>query len=94
MVDAPLVTRLILDFRWNHPCVVQTASSVAFFNRIAPMWNYLPSNVRHITNYSSFISSLKRFMFEKMHTGFVSSDCCSWFFKCLCCNCCFIIIVY
>ena len=28
MVDAPLVTRLILDFSWYHPCVVQTASNV------------------------------------------------------------------
>ena len=59
----------------------------SFFNRIVPMWNSLPSNVRHITNYSSFISSLKHLMFEKMNTSFVSSDCCSWFFKCMCCNC-------
>ena len=29
MVDAPLVTRLILDFLWYHLCVVQTASNVA-----------------------------------------------------------------
>ena len=29
----------------------------SFFNRIVPMWNYLPSYVRHITNYSSFIFS-------------------------------------
>ena len=29
MVDAPLVARLILDFLWYHPCVVQTASNVA-----------------------------------------------------------------
>ena len=29
MVDAPLVTRLILDFLLFHPCVVQTASNVA-----------------------------------------------------------------
>ena len=29
MVDAPLVTRLIMDFLWYHPCVVQTASNVA-----------------------------------------------------------------
>ena len=58
-----------------------------FFNRIVSMWNSLPSNVRHITNYSSFISSLKHLMFEKMNTSFVSSDCCSWFFKCVCCNC-------
>ena len=29
MVDAPLVTRLILDFLWYQPCVVQTASNVA-----------------------------------------------------------------
>ena len=36
----------------------------SFFNRIVPMWNSLPSNVRHITNYSSFISSLKQLMFE------------------------------
>ena len=35
----------------------------SFFNRIVPMWNSLPSNVRHITNYSSFISSLKHLMF-------------------------------
>ena len=26
------------------------------FNRIFPMWNSLPFNVRHITNYSSFIN--------------------------------------
>ena len=51
-----------------------------FFIRIVPMWNYLPSNVRHITNYSSFISNLKDLMFEKMNTRFVSSDCCSCFF--------------
>ena len=37
----------------------------SFFYRIVPMWNSLPSNVRHITNYSSFISSLKHLMFEK-----------------------------
>ena len=36
-----------------------------FFNRIAPMWNSLLSNVCHITNYSSFISNLKHLMFEK-----------------------------
>ena len=59
----------------------------SFFNRIVPMWNSLPSNVRHITNYFSFISSLKHLMFEKINTSFVSSDCCSWFFKCMCCNC-------
>ena len=53
----------------------------SFFNRIVPMWNFSPSNVRHITNYSSFISSLKRLMFEKMNTSFVSSDCFSWFFE-------------
>ena len=58
-----------------------------FFNRIVPMWYSLSSNVRHITNYSSFISSLKHLMFEKMNTSFVSSDCCSWFFKYMCCNC-------
>ena len=29
MVDAPLVTRLILDFLWYDPCVVQTAADVA-----------------------------------------------------------------
>ena len=29
MVDAPLVTRLIPDFLWYHPCVVQTALNVA-----------------------------------------------------------------
>ena len=59
------------------------------FNKMVPMWNSLPSNVRHITKYSSFISSLKHkhVMFEKMNTSFVSSDCCSWFFKCMCCNC-------
>ena len=34
----------------------------SFFNRLVPS---LPSNVRHITNYSSFISSLKHLMFEK-----------------------------
>ena len=55
----------------------------SFFNRIVPMWNSLPSNVRHITNYSSFISSLKHLM----NSSFDSSDCCSWFFKCMCCNC-------
>ena len=38
-------------------------------NGIVPMLNYLPSNVHHNTNYSSFISSLKRLMFEKMHTS-------------------------
>ena len=59
----------------------------SFFNRIVPMCNSLPSNVRHISNYCSFIYSLKRVMFEKMNTSFVSSDCCSWFFKCLCFNC-------
>ena len=52
----------------------------SFLNRIVPMWNSLPSNVRHITNHSSFISSLKHLMFEKMNTSFVSSDCCSCFF--------------
>ena len=57
----------------------------SFFNRIVPMWSSLPSNVRHITSYSSFISSLKHLMFEKMNTSFVSNDCC--FFKCMCCNC-------
>ena len=50
--DALLVTRLILDFLWYHPCVVQTALNVAFFNRIVPLWNSLPSNVCDITNYS------------------------------------------
>ena len=29
MMDAPLVTRLILDSSWKHPCVVHTASNVA-----------------------------------------------------------------
>ena len=59
----------------------------SFFNRIVHMWNSSPSDVRHITNYSSFISSLKHLMFDEMNTSFVSSDCCSWFFKCMCCNC-------
>ena len=40
-----------------------------FINRIVPMWNSLPSNVRHITNSSSFISNLKDLMFEKMNTS-------------------------
>ena len=40
------------------------------------MWKSLSSNIRYITNYSSFLSSLKRLMFEKMNTSFVSSDCC------------------
>ena len=29
MVDAPLVTRLIPDVLWYHPCAVPTASNVA-----------------------------------------------------------------
>ena len=28
----------------------------------------------------------KVLMFEKMNTSLVSSDCCSWFVKCWCCN--------
>ena len=36
-----------------------------FFSRIVPVWNFLPSNVRRITNYSSFISNLMRLMLEK-----------------------------
>ena len=35
----------------------------SFFTRMEHMWDSLPSNVRHITNYSSFVSSLKRLMF-------------------------------
>ena len=52
----------------------------SLYNRIVPVWNSLPSNVRHITNYPFFISSLKRLLFEKMNTSFVSSDCFSCFF--------------
>ena len=59
----------------------------SFFNRIVHMWNFLPYNVRNITNYSFFISSLKHIMVEKKNTSFVSSDCWSSFFKCMCCNC-------
>ena len=33
-------------------------------DRIVPMWDSSPSNVRHITNYSSFTSSLKHLLFE------------------------------
>ena len=31
MVDAPLVTRMILDLWWYLPCVVQTGLNVFFF---------------------------------------------------------------
>ena len=46
------------------PCVLQTASNIAFFNIILPMWNYLPSKVRYITNkfflYPIFFLCLKK----------------------------------
>ena len=42
----------------------------SFFNTI--MWSSLTSNVRHITNYSSFISNLKRLMFAKMEIPVLS----------------------
>ena len=45
---------------WRTDCFKRS-----FFNRIVPMWNFLPSNIHHITNYSSFISSLRHLMFEK-----------------------------
>ena len=48
------------------------------------MWNYLPYDVRHITNYSFFISGFKHLMFEKINTSFVSRDCCSCFFLNVC----------
>ena len=84
MVDAPLVTLLILDFFIVPPLCRTDCFKSSFFNRIVPMWNSLPSNARHITNYSAFISSLKHLMFEKINTSFVSSDCWSWFFSNVC----------
>ena len=36
---------------------------------------------------TTILSNLKRPMLEKINTSFVSSDCCSWYFNCLCCNC-------
>ena len=87
--DAGCSTRNSLDsgFLMVPPLCRTDCFKCSFFNRIVPMWNSLPSNVRHITNYSSFISSLKYLIFEKINTSFVSSDCCSWYFKCMCCNC-------
>ena len=86
--DGGCSTRNLLDsgFLMVPPLCRTDCFKRSFFNRIVPMWNSLPSNVRHITNYSSFISSLKHLMFGKMNTSFVSSDCSSCFFKCMCCN--------
>ena len=71
MLTILLVFSLMMDANDRTDCFKRS-----FFNRIIPVWNSLPSNVRHITNYSSFISSLKRLKFEKMNTSF----------KCLYCN--------
>ena len=66
MVIMMLMLTILLVFSLMEPPLCRTdCFKRSFFNRIVPTWNSLSSNVRHITNYSSFIFSLKHLMFEK-----------------------------
>ena len=54
------------------------------------MGNSLPSNVRHITNYSYLLLyPVQSVLSLKKNTSFVSIDCCSWFL-----NVCVVIAAY
>ena len=59
----------------------------SFYNMIVQMWNSLLQSIRCISSYNTFVSELKQCFLEKVDSQFMSNDCCSWHFKCLCNNC-------